>query len=258
VEISERLESSESPLEDIAEVVGRDIGMTAKLLKLVNSAFFGLYRQIADAREAVSYLGIDTLKSLVLTLHVFSEFEETARKSVALGRLWIHSTQTAAAARVIALAENAGARQVSEAFTAGLLHDCGKLVLAGNFGAQYGEVIRLASSQPLSLVEAERQIFGANHAEVGGYLLGLWGLPVPIVEAIAHHHDPSHGPSRAFSPLTAVHVGDVLANEGEPTGFRKLPGPPVDLCYLRELGVETRLPEWRALVTGAGNEREAA
>ena len=205
-EIVEKLQQREVRLEEIGAVIAKDIGMTANILKLVNSAFFGLRRQMVDPAEAVTYLGLETVKTLVLSIHAFSQFEGVEMEGFSLSSLWQHSLQTAALARAIAGAEQAEGKLRDESFVAGMLHDAGKVVLAANFAPQYVEAMRLARTNNLELLAAEEQVFGANHAAVGGYLLGLWGLPVPVVEAIALHHNPARSLNRTFSPLTAVHV----------------------------------------------------
>src|SRR6202035_2465770 len=102
---------------------------------------------------------------------------------------------------------------VEESFTAGLLHDVGRLVLVANLSDQYQEACDRSKAEGITLVEAERAVFGASHAEVGGYLLGLWGLPISLVEAAVFHHFPGKCQVKVFAPLTAVHVANVLVQE---------------------------------------------
>jgi HD-like signal output (HDOD) protein len=242
--IVEKCQDSESGLEDIARIIASDLGMTAKILKLVNSAFFGLGRPIADVQEAVAYLGIETIKALVLTLHAFSQFEDSAAGSFSFPELWRHSMETAAAAKAIAQFEDADRKLMDEAFLSGMLHDTGKLVLAFNFPESYEASRRAAHAQGLPILAAEREAFGASHADVGGYLLGLWGLPVGVVEAIALHHTPQLSTAGEFGPLTAVHVANCLARESQPEP--SLSGrPELDLVYLETLGLAGRIDGWR-------------
>jgi HD-like signal output (HDOD) protein/CheY-like chemotaxis protein len=242
--IVEKCQDPESGLEDIARIVASDLGMTAKILKLVNSAFFGLGRPIADVQEAVAYLGIETIKALVLTLHAFSQFEDSAAGSFSFPELWRHSTEIAAAAKAIAQFEEADRKLMDEAFVSGMLHDTGKLVLAFNFPESYEASRRAAHAQGLPILAAEREAFGASHAEVGGYLLGLWGLPVGVVEAIALHHTPQLSTAGEFGPLTAVHVANCLAREMQPES--SLSGrPELDLVYLETLELAGRIDGWR-------------
>src|SRR5260221_7430114 len=214
-EILEKLQDAEVATDAIGGIIAKDMGMTAKILKLVNSSFFGLRRQISSAAEAVAYIGIDSIKSLVLSFNLFSQFEKAKLGEFSIERLWSHSQATAAAAKQIARLEAAEQRIVDEAFVAGLLHDTGKLVLASSRPEQYEKVLHVQQAQNLDSSAAEEQTFGANHAEVGGYLLSLWGLPVSVVEAIAFHHGPSRSPNKAFSPLTAVHAANLLVHAQE-------------------------------------------
>jgi len=166
-----------------------------------------------------------------------------------MDELWAHSQTTAGLAKEIARRENTGAKIEEEAFVAGLLHDTGKLVLASNFPAGYKQVLSAGGMGSPAVLSAEEDTFGANHAEVGAYLFGLWGLPTPVIEAVALHHHPRKSTHLAFSPLTAVHSANALANarsnaETDDAEFW-------DLEYLRELGLHERLGGWRALARGA-------
>ena len=250
VEIVEKLEDPEIGLDSIGDIIAKDIGMSAKILKLVNSSFFGLGREISNVTEAVSYLGVDTIKSLVLAVHAFSQFNASSTKGFSLEALWKHSQNTAGLAKAIACMEDADQKVIDEAFVAGMLHDIGKLILASNFPAEYSQVLQHGKTGTLALVAAEENTFGANHAEVGGYLLGLWGLPVPVVEAIALHHNPSQCPQTIFSPLTAVHAANALVNFELPRG-QAFVSDILDANYLKVLGLDGRFETWRA--TGGSN-----
>jgi HD-like signal output (HDOD) protein len=155
--------------------------------------------------------------------------------------LWTHGLSTAAIAKRIAQMEAADGNLAEEAFVSGLLHDAGKAALAFHFPEEYGQVLREAIEQDLDPLVAEQRAFGATHGDVGGFLLGLWGLPVPVVEAIAFHHQPLLTRQRTFTPLTAVHVADALMHENDRSGLR----PAVDGTYLEELGLADRLEDWR-------------
>jgi len=243
-EIVEKCRDPETVIEDIAVIVARDLAMTAKILKLVNSAFFGLGRSISSVHEAVSYLGIETIKALVLSLDAFSQFQEVSECGFSFGELWRHSMETAATARAIARFEKADQKALDESFASGLLHDTGKLVMAYNFPAAYADAVRASQHRGLSLIACERETFSASHAEVGGYLLGLWGLPVGVVEAIAFHHTPRLSRGQGFSALTTVHLADFLVREAQVESG--LPGrPELDTGYLEELGLPGRIDRWR-------------
>jgi HD-like signal output (HDOD) protein/CheY-like chemotaxis protein len=244
LEVLETAQAADGSLEKIGKIIERDISMTAKILQLVNSAFFGLGRHISTPVQAVSLLGLDTVKALILSSQVFSNFDPVKTPGLCLDTLWQHSMAVGVCAKAITKAENGAKRLIDDAFMAGLLHDVGKLVLAVNLPQLYSRALSLVQTEGVTEWDAERHVLGATHAEVGAYLLGLWGLPDSIVEALAFHHSPSACPDCTLSPLTAVHVADALVYEeqavhGEtPKGF-------VDQAYLAELGVEECLARWR-------------
>ena len=245
LDIVEMLQDEEVFVDDVGRLVAKDPGMTAYILKLVNSAFFGLPRQISNAVEATTYLGLDTIKTLVLSIHAFSQFENARVGSLSVPALWEHSLRTAAAARTIARELKTGQKIADESHVAGMLHDVGKLVLAGNFTDKYQDVAYHMKAEALDSAAAENRVFGSDHGDVGGYLLGLWGLPVPVVEAIALHHKPSLSSSREISPLTALHIANVaLKPESEPNSG-------LDHAYLRETGLDLPLEHWRNVILAA-------
>ncbi len=238
------LQAPETPVEEVARIVERDPAMTAKVLKLVNSAFFGLSRQVSSLPDACGYLGLDTLRSLVLSLQTFSQFQSRKLGGIELEPLWRHSLRTAQAAKRIAQRQAAATEIVDEAFVAGLLHDVGKLILAANCVAEYEQALRQAREKPEDLVEAERAVFVCDHADVGGYVMGLWGLPASVVEAIALHHAPSRSHSEGFDPLTAVHAANALVQERDgPTHSILSRG--LDLQHFQKLDLAHRLETWR-------------
>ncbi|HTL18652.1 MAG TPA: response regulator [Patescibacteria group bacterium] len=247
VDLVNMLQDPEISMETVGELVGKDMGMTAKILKLVNSAFFGLGRQISSPTEAVLYLGMDTIKSLVLSINAFSQFPSSIVGNFSIEALWSHSQNTAGLAKEIARLQHAELKMLDEAFVAGLLHDIGKLVLASNFPGQYDEVLAAGRVGSRALLAAEENTFGANHADVAGYMLGLWGLPVPVVEAIALHHHPGACDHLAFSPLTAVHAANALVNSHCSSVEQSGAVEELDWGYLRKLGVDKRVEEWRSI-----------
>jgi len=244
LEVMQELRSPEASVAKVATVITKDLGMTTKILQLVNSAFFGMSRNVADPKQAVGLLGLETVGTLVLSTGIFSQFEDTEWKDFKLERLWNHSMTVGNLARSIAVAEKLSSQQSEEAFLAGMLHDVGILVLAANKPKEFQQVLALAPLRRITLWEAEREIFGSTHAEVGAYLLGLWGFTNPIVEALAFHHSLNVCPGSAFSCLTAVHVADALAYEGKPADEGVVP-PQIDMEKLEEMQLVDHLPLWR-------------
>ncbi|MBI3418227.1 MAG: HDOD domain-containing protein [Verrucomicrobia bacterium] len=239
LELNKVLADDQVSTDQIGNVIGKDIAMTGQVLKIVNSAFFGLRREITTPDEAASYLGADILKALVLVLSVFSQFDKTRVSGFSIEELWHHSMEVAAGARLLARCEKADNIVVNESFTAGILHQAGQLVLVSNFPDEYAAVLLRRKNEGLSDIAAERVIFGTTHIEVGGYLFGLWGLPVPIVEAIGLHHQPMLSPERRLGALTTVHVANALLTSG-------VNATAVDEAYLQEAGLLDRLPEWKS------------
>lgn len=242
-EIIDALRDPETSLETIGQLVSRDAAMTAKLLQLGNSAYFGSAGRVATATEAALLLGLELVKSLALWTHIFAHYQVKELTNFSIQALSTHCLSTGIIARGIAAAERAPQRVADDAMTAGLLHDVGKLALAANLPEDYDRVLARAQREPLSLCEAERAEFGASHAEVGAHLLGLWGLPAAIVEATAFHHSPGLADSAEFSPLTAVHVANVLEQERRGSAART--SAQLDLEYLTKLKLQGRLEAWR-------------
>jgi putative nucleotidyltransferase with HDIG domain len=229
MEVMKELQSPDPSVHKVGQIVSQDPGMTAKILQLVNSAFFGCRRQISNTLDAVAYLGLDHVRHLTLAVHAFSQFTPATISSFSIELLWEHSISTAASAKKIAEEEEAGKEIADDAFTAGLLHDIGKLMLACRHADKHEAAVELAKMKAMPLWLAEHQVFSTTHAEVGAYLLGLWGLPDSIVEATAYHHRPMESKNSAFSALTALHAADCL--NGIRT-FHGITAPRPDMNYL--------------------------
>lgn len=247
VRIIEALQEPNCPIQSIAEIIARDMALTSKVLQLVNSAFFGFARNVANVEEAVQILGVGIVRSLALSVKVFSQFEGSSFKELSVDQVWHHSLLTGALARKIAEREHAQGHVIDQAFTAGLLHDIGKLILAAGCPEQYREVLIDACDNGDGVFQAEEKAFRSSHADVGGYLLGLWGLPTPLVEAVVLHHTPSASGGTGFSPLTAVHVANVLARGHLPPGSELFLAR-LDAVHLTSAGLMDRVDGWRGLV----------
>lgn len=243
-DIMKELDSEDPSLERVAAIVAEDPGMTVKLLQIVNAASLGLARRFTNPVEAVQQLGIAAVQSLALSAHVFTCFENRKLKGFSVTQLWDHSVSTARIARRILELERVDHALAEDAYTAGMLHDIGKLMLVNNLPEPFQRALDLAREKDVSQLDAEQEVFGANHAGIGAYLLGLWGLPTTIVEAVAFHHQPSRSDVTTLGPLLAVHIANALAHERSSPG-----GTPaeanLDLSYLEVLGVKERLDYWR-------------
>lgn len=239
----------------VADLIAQDVTMTAKILQLVNSAFFGLPQKIVSPHQAAVLLEIDILKGLVLHVHIFSSFKLDPRiKGFSIQNLSKHSVLVGKLAREIILAETNGRNMEDNALIAGLLHDIGKLVLLQD-PERYNQVLAHSKFRGCNHYQAEYEILRASHAEIGAFLLDLWGLPEPVVQAIAFHHNPAKSMENSFSILTAVHVANALINR---KSLKSDQFPDLDLFYLLSIHKKEELPQWielsRRVLADAGEK----
>ncbi len=225
----------------VSAVLEHDVAMSAKVLQLANSALFGLTSTVTSVRDAVMYLGVETIRSLALTAEAFGKVAPHGSTEFSLDEFQAHAMLVA---RITASILPAGRTQ-QEAVTAALLHDIGKLVLISDGDHRWAQFNEEACERnvPVHVVEAERD--GVTHAHIGAHLLSLWGLPDPIVEAVAHHHNPAEVDGLAFDGIAAVHIANGLANELAPAGEGEAPAAGLDLELLDRLGLRPRLDLWR-------------
>ncbi len=241
------LQSPETSLAAIGKIIETDVAMTAKVLQLVNSAFFGLRQHVASATQAVTYLGLDTIKALVLMAGVFAQAHVTKLTAAfSLESLWRHSMLVGVYAQAISRSAGADDETIRNAFTAGVLHDAGILILVENFAEDYRKILEICETRQLPLAQVEEAGLGCTHAGIGAYLLGIWGLPDPIVEAVAFHHSPGQCAARIFTPLSAVHIADVFAHEMTEAEHYE-PGRKLCHEYLEALGLQEKLGQWREI-----------
>ncbi len=274
--IIKEMKSQDVSLKRVGDIISQDVSMSAKILQLVNSAFFGLPCKIIDPQQAAVYLGIETLKALILSIHVFSTFTEDVELcDFSSSDLWKHSLMTGKLAKEIARNEMADEKIAEEALIAGLLHDIGKLIML-KIPEQYREVQNYVEKHGGNIVDAEYAVMKTSHAELGAYLLGLWGLPDNIVETVAFHHNPSkllenifimsNKPSNGFldkirpktfalkpqsvekyltgfTTLTAVHMANALLMHKN-CSFDTTVFPYADMLYMRTLNLADRIPKW--------------
>ena len=253
-EVLKQIESPNTTVQDVGEVIARDPVVTARLLQMVNSAAFALVQKVTDPVDAVSYLGMEQVKSLVICLQVFSENEALKQSGMSMEVLWDHSLTVAKLAYQIMLQLTEAPRLANDAFTAGLLHDIGRIVLATNLPETYREILESSRQSVIPLHIEEIRRFGINHTQVGAYLLGIWGMPVALVETAALHHAPSHTDTPEISVLTAVHAANVLAYAQRPAK-NGIPLPPFDVEYLEKLGLPVDLNGWQKLLSDKGEPK---
>ncbi len=246
-EVMEKLQQPDVQMNEITNIIARDIGMTAKVLQLVNSAYFGRPNHVTNLNSAVSFLGLNVITSLFLSVHIFTEFKGLMIKGFSMEDLWKHSLETATLANKISKLESRTNAIANEALVAGMLHDSGRIILAANFPKRYADAIVMAAQEHCEISAAEKKVFEHTHSEVGGYMMSLWGLPVSVVDAVSYHHDPGLISGQTFCALTAVHVANSLVDSdfGNKKGI--VPSS-LDLNYLKSMNLLDRLPAWQELV----------
>lgn len=250
VEVMKEVRSSEASAQTVGELVSRDLAISAKLLQITNSAFFGFQRKVSAPSEAVLLLGMQTTASLVLGIEAFSKLDNVKLLYFSTDQIWKHSQAVANSAKAIAELMSDDPEVAHNAYTGALLHDIGKLALAVNLEDQYRQAIDTAREKNVPLFEVEREIFGATHAEAGAFLLSLWGLPAPVIEAAACHHQPARELGTTFNALTAVHLANAL-DYAEVSGRTGFPEFRLDLDYPAELHVQENLEQLREIVRNA-------
>jgi len=212
VRLTELLGREEIDVAHIAVIIEEDIAMAAQVLKLVNSSFLGLTRRIESLEQAVTYLGVNMIRNLVLVQQLFSQCTPEEFSEFQLDQLWKHSFCVARLAKQLAAKEKHGPLIQDYAYLAGLLHDIGKLVLVRHLPDDCRGIRANIDKSGRPCVEVEQDIFGADHAHIGGYLVSLWGLPRRITEAVTFHHADSFEDVRITSPvLDAVWQANLMS-----------------------------------------------
>jgi HD-like signal output (HDOD) protein len=220
---------------EIADIVSTDAAIASKVLQITNSAFFRLRKPMVRIKDAVTYLGFGTVRNLVLCAEISSSWKSPRElPEVDPLDLQKHAEYSAAACKALA----GGRVSPDDAWLAGLLHDIGYWILIQECPGQLAQAIALSKAEAAPLSQCEIKTIGATHAQMGAYLLGLWGLPYPIVEAVALHHTPDAITPHGYDLLAALAVAHTLM---EPANARPLPmagvsEPGVDAGYLQRLG----------------------
>jgi len=237
-ELCALLEDPDAPVAKLTALLECDAALVAKLQQLVNSAFFGRGQHVKRLDQTVQLLGMTVLRSVVLTHAVYSQCGPVVELELAEEQA--HSLRVAVTARRLV-----GSSDADAAFMAGLLHDVGKLVLAMQAPQMLADDRREAVAQRTSLHAVEQRRRGATHAEIGGYLMGLWNLAPVVVEAVAFHHAPARAPAGQRPVLAAVHVANVLdsVQRGDACAIAEL-----DAEYLAAQGLPPSLDDWRMLL----------
>jgi HD-like signal output (HDOD) protein len=237
--LMKEIQSEKSTAKGIGEIIAQDMALTAKILQIANSAFIGMSGKITDPQWAVTVLGINTIKAVVLSVHVFSEAESAPIPAISVDKLWRHSVMVGSIARLIAADAGKDLQFQNDAQVVGLMHDIGKLLQLRL--PDYTDRLRIFN-RPLTLQE-EYDIFQTSHAEMGAYLLGIWGLPFEIIEATAFHHLPDKLPGYDFKLGALTHIANGLYYmhaADQPADYEEH----LDLKFLEKAGLAQRMERW--------------
>jgi putative nucleotidyltransferase with HDIG domain len=210
LQLEEEMRSPMCSVRNVANIISQDLPMSAKLLHIINSPYFGLCSQVTDIAQAVKILGLDTIKSLIFITQIFTSLQGDGPISDCLEGLWRHSLNVSSYSRKMAQMLQLSTYEEDSAFKSGLFHDIGKIILLTRLPEVFIECIHMSEMDGIPLFEAEFRIMGASHAEVGAYLLGLWGFSNPVLEAVLFHHRIAESGCRERNGVPIVHIANIL------------------------------------------------
>lgn len=245
VELSAELHTTTASIHQVAKIIAQDPAMTAKILQLVSSGFFGTPQRIHDLNQAVHLLGVETMRALLEQTDAFAPLSHDSPRKDLWDLFRKHCLSVAEAAKKIAQSETSDTTMIGNTYLAGMLHDIAIYVFVKDSIAGYVEALSLASAEHTALTEMEERIFHARRDNAGAYLMGLWGLSDQIVNAIDHHLCPRDSSDQVFSPLAAVHVANAVM-EAEIADVIGTPNP-IDSGFLERIGCLDRLDAWREI-----------
>ncbi|MCX7726261.1 MAG: HDOD domain-containing protein [Chitinispirillaceae bacterium] len=205
--------SPDSSADDAAKLIQKDPALTTKMLRLANSAFYGIPRSISSVTSAVVILGFNTIRSFVLSASVMKMFSSPKRRVIDRERFWKHSIVCAMAARII-VRQFIHIRMMDpeSAFCAGILHDLGKLIFSEFVSDDYSEVYNYAKQNRISLLEAEEKVIGFTHSQMGRILADKWALPLDLEYSMLYHHEPMKA-SSVMELIATIHIANTLSHQ---------------------------------------------
>ena len=241
VQLLKEFQSEQPTMSKVGEIISMDVAMTAKILQLVNSAFFSIPYKVSNLNQALSILGLNTIKALVLSVGVFSEYQTRVYSAFSIDELYQHSIFVGNLSGAIAASAGLSRAEQDEAQMAGILHDVGKLIQTDIPG-----FYRLLSmNTKLPDIQMEYHYLGTSHAELGAYMLSLWGLPSGVIKAVAFHHNPAKETSYRIDPVTSVYIANCLYHNEKPETMGKHKEVAIDMQYLEKIQAENMLEDWR-------------
>jgi HD-like signal output (HDOD) protein len=249
MKIEEELQKKNISFSIINELISQDIGLSVKLLQVVNSSFFGLQMRVTDLTQAINFLGVNFIKSLILHISLFSAKNLSLPSRKFCEQISKHSLDVASIAKKIAIRESKEQKFVEDCFTASIIHDLGKIVLL-SITDYLNQVQHIMTKNKIEFNQAEYNLYNTSHSEIGAYLLGIWGLPDEIVKSVCFHHTPLESGMSEFSSLTVVHAANALLhltieqiqliNDKNILDSIKF----LDVDYIKKLNFENKVYDW--------------
>jgi putative nucleotidyltransferase with HDIG domain len=253
IELNEALAQPNISVNEVTEIVSNDVAIPARILHVVNTAYFALARTMTNIREAVAYLGFDAVRNLALAVEMFRELTDP-KSAGSVRQVEILQTHSAAVAQMTRQFVT-HQQDAQDAFVGGLLHDVGHLIMATYFPTQYAEINRRVTARQGFILDVEREVIGLTHADLGAFLLRQWGLPFRLIDVVAFHHEAPLFVTTGMDAVHGVYIGEHLLAERDSqenaywefSGIDKLRDE-----YLDALGVFDRITSWRTLHVGFG------
>ena len=234
-ELIKELDKDDATLARLAELLSRDGGSLSRVIQLANSPMFGGAQVVSDPRQALLQLGTSCVKALVLSLHVFQNYQKLNFPEIPLDVLWRHSWQTARLAQELCR-EELGGNAANEAFFAGLVHDLGCLILIENEPDRYRAACQIARRDRVPLVAAEQQVFQASHLDLSSFMLRLWGMSDAVIDAVTHCEAPWNAPQgNAFGVPAGIYLAHMFVCRQDPRPEFFVPD--LDKDYLTRIGM---------------------
>jgi len=254
IQLNDLLKDSSTNLDIVTGIIEKDAGLSAKVLRLANSSYYGMSSQVDSVSRAIIVLGFNTICNVVMSVGVSSLFKRQGKSAdIDMTGLWVHTLGCAVAAKVIMQKKNS--MESEKAFVCGILHDIGKVIIAHAAPDEQRKIFLLLTNPAITLIQAENEIIGANHAEIGYAVAKKWRFPDYILEVIRHHHLPSAAVT-VPDIVSAVHLGNTISKAlsfGRSTENRVTF---VDSFAWKQLGIkETDIP---LLLTDVQNEFDLA
>jgi len=240
------LQSEDTSVFKVANIIKKDVSITAKLLQLANSSYFGLRSHVENPLNAINLLGLDNVKNLVLAVGVFNQFDDPKLPEFSFNDIYNRSITVGTSSRTYATILGLSHQMADDALIAGMLHNIGKLIMITNFQSELRECIRQSKEKSISIYQAEKEMLGVTDAEIGAHLLSLWGLPDSILEAVVLHYLPHKAPSILMNVLTTVHLAYAVEHD-QRRKIKDESASALDMEYLSKLNLKNQLASLQGL-----------